>query len=116
MKPMDWLRRQAKPMTPEQKTIFLQVCEAVDTNIRDARLALAQPAPPRETFTMPSFTVEIEAKLTETGAEQIRRQFEAALRPRIPASARVPSADSTCDCWPHYIDCCCDVRKHAQQQ
>lgn len=93
MKPLDWLRRQAKPMTPEQETIFLQICEAVDANIRDARLALAQLAPPREPFTMPSAT-----------------------RPRIPASERVPSWSSRCDCWPQYIDCCCDVRKHAQRQ
>lgn len=48
MNPMEWLRRQKKPMTPEQQTRFLQVCEAVDTSIRNARLAPAQLAPPRE--------------------------------------------------------------------
>jgi len=48
VKPLDWLRRQTKPMTQEQQTRFLQVCEAVDASIRNARLAPAQLAPPRE--------------------------------------------------------------------
>jgi len=123
VKPLDWLRRQTKPMTPEQQNRFLQVCEAVDANIRNARLAPAQLAPPigdmptRHVLPPPAARdepaptgfIRIDHTLTDVEAEQVRQRFQTAL-------TRKPSADSSCDCWPQYIDCCCDVRKHTQRQ
>lgn len=128
MKPLDWLRTKTQqrkptggivrikdtppivlptsPLAPTPAEVSLTIDNRQGTFTTPGEAALV----------MPTFAVQIDCELTKAEAEQIRQRFQTALKPRIPASARMPSADSNCDCWPQYIDCCCDVRKHAQCQ
>jgi len=114
VKPLEWLRQRttaavritdARPAATTQAEVQ-RVAPLVVTAIDNQQAAIAVTGE-----LIPTGFIRIDRTLTDTEAEQVRQRFKAALKPEPYTS--VPSWSSRCDCWPHYIDCCCYQRKRA---
>lgn len=107
MNPLEWLRRQTRPLSPQHRARFLEACEAMDADARRARLAppqLAMSTPEPQ----PVAVIEVDGVVTREQEQQIRDSLQVVARPPAPETRW--SNMATCGCWPRYSECRCGVR------
>jgi len=114
VKPLDWLRAKvAAAVRIDPGSLGDLTEQDVEQIMQPMVSALENLRPDFEAYRegQATFVLDVDFGLqepTQAAFEQVRQALQVVARP-----SASPSWSSRCDCWPHYIDCCCYQRKRA---